>query len=121
MPLIDSFNLDQKPSIPLTWLPFYTDDAPAYSGLPREHETVKHSISEYVREQAHTNGIESFWALLKRGYPGIYHHMSTKHLDRYVNEFTGRHNTREVDTSMQMAGMMWSMENKRLRYKDLIA
>ena len=99
----------------------YTDDAPAYSGLPREHETVKHSVSEYVRGQAHTNGIESFWALMKRGYHGIYHHMSPKHLDRYVNEFTGRHNIREIDTEMQVAGMMWNMENKRLRYQDLIA
>ena len=99
----------------------YTDDAPAYSGLPREHETVKHSISEYVREQAHTNGIESFWALMKRGYHGIYHHMSPKHLDRYVGEFAGRYNIRGLDTLDQMAGLSWSMENKRLRYQDLIA
>lgn len=99
----------------------YTDDAPAYSGLNRDHETVKHSISEYVRDQAHTNGIESFWALMKRGYHGTYHHMSPKHLDRYVNEFAYRHNVREVDTAMQLVGMSWAMENKRLRYQDLIA
>lgn len=72
----------------------YTDDAPAYSGMDREHETVKHSVSEYVRDQVHTNGIESFWALMKRGYHGTYHHMSPKHLDRYVREFSGRHNIR---------------------------
>ena len=99
----------------------YTDEAPAYSGLKREHETVKHSISEYVREQAHTNGIESFWAMAKRGYHGTYHHWSGKHLDRYINEFTFRHNIRPLDTEMQLAGMSWSMENKRLRYQDLIA
>ena len=46
----------------------YTDEARAYSGLPRKHLAVKHSVGEYVREQAHTKGIESFWAMLKRGH-----------------------------------------------------
>ena len=50
--------------------------------MPRAHEVVKHSVSEYVRGQAHTNGMESFWATLKRGYDGVYHHMSVKHLPR---------------------------------------
>ena len=70
----------------------YTDDHKGYSGIPFEHETVKHSVSEYVRDQAHTNGIESFWATLKRGYQGTFHHLSEKHLGRYVAEFAGRHN-----------------------------
>ena len=64
----------------------YTDDARAYRGLPN-HQTVVHSVGEYVDGQAHTNGLESFWSLMKRCNPGIYHHMSEKHLDRYVNEF----------------------------------
>ena len=51
----------------------YTDQASAYNGLPRKHAKVRHSIGEYVREQVHTNGIESFWATLKRGYKGVYH------------------------------------------------
>ena len=68
----------------------YTDDHGGYQGMPFDHETVKHSISEYVNGMAHTNGIESFWALLKRGYHGTYHHMSEKHLGRYVTEFSGR-------------------------------
>ena len=72
----------------------YTDDHGGYQGLPFEHETVKHSVSEYVNGTAHTNGIESFWALLKRGYHGTYHHMSEKHLNRYIGEFSGRHNIR---------------------------
>jgi len=55
---------------------------------------------------------------MKRGYHGVYHHMSPKHVDRYVNEFTGRHNIRKIDTELQIAGMMWSMENKRLRYQE---
>ena len=98
----------------------YTDDHSGYKGLPRAHETVKHSISEYVREQAHTNGIESFWALFKRGYHGTYHHMSRKHLDRYVREFAGRHNHRPLDTIDQMSTMARRMAGKRLRYQDLI-
>ena len=46
-----------------------------------QHHTVKHSVSEYVNGQAHTNGIESFWAMLKRGYNGVYHKMSVEHWD----------------------------------------
>ena len=61
----------------------YTDQGAGYQGMPFDHETVNHSISEYVRDQAHTNGIDSFWSMLKRGYHGTYHHMSAKHLDRY--------------------------------------
>ena len=71
--------------------------------------------------QAHTNGLESFWSLMKRGYHGVYHHMSPKHLDRYVGEFTGRRNVREDDTVDQMAAMVRGMAGQRLRYQDLIA
>ena len=99
----------------------YTDDHAGYKGLPRTHETVKHSISEYVREQAHTNGIESFWAMLKRGYHGTYHHMSQKHLNRYIMEFAGRHNRRPLDTVDQMGNLVTSMVGKRLMYRALIA
>ena len=67
----------------------YTDEHGGYIGL-ENHEAVKHSAGEYVNGMAHTNGIESFWALLKRGYIGTYHNMSVKHLNRYVNEFAGR-------------------------------
>ncbi len=97
----------------------YTDDHGGYQGMPFEHETVKHSISEYVNGMAHTNGIESFWALLKRGYHGTYHHMSEKHLGRYVGEFAGRHNDRRADTVAQMIRMAQGMIGKRLTYVDL--
>ena len=98
----------------------YTDGESGYVGLPK-HEAVKHTVGEYVRGQAHTNGIESFWSLLKRGYYGTYHKMSPKHLDRYVGEFAGRHNQRPDDTVDQMAAMVRGMDGKRLRYRDLTA
>lgn len=85
------------------------------------HHAVKHSVGEYVREQARTNGIESFWALLKRGYYGIYHFMSEKHLHRYVNEFSFRHNTAQVGT-MDFIGMtIEKMVGQRITYKELIS
>ena len=103
--------------------PLYTDENRAYKGLEYiyDHETVKHSVAEYVREQAHTNGIESFWSMFKRGFNGVYHQMSKKHLHRYVNEFTGRHNIRSLGTLDQMAAIVRGMDQKRLRYADLIA
>ncbi|MDE0185227.1 MAG: IS1595 family transposase [Candidatus Poribacteria bacterium] len=99
----------------------YTDQASAYDNLPRKHEIVAHSIGEYVREQCHTNGIESFWAMLKRGYKGVYHKMSVKHLNRYISEFLGRHNRRRLDTHSQMADWVRCAANKRLTYQELVA
>ncbi len=99
----------------------YTDDHRSYQGLPYDHKAVKHSVAEYVRGQAHTNGIESFWALLKRGYQGVYHHMSRKHLNRYVDEFSGRHNLRPLDTKDQMREIASNLIGQRLRYRDLVA
>ena len=98
----------------------YTDDHGGYAGLPN-HETVRHSVAEYVDGMAHTNGIESFWSMLKRGHKGVYHKMSAKHLHRYVNEFAGRHNQRESDTIDQMAAVARGLGGKRLQYKDLTA
>ena len=99
----------------------YTDEAAAYEGMPaRSHWTVKHSVSEYVNRQAHTNGIESFWALMKRGLHGTYHHVSPKHLGRYVGEFSGRHNNRPADTVDQMDRMAKGSAGKRLSYRDLV-
>ena len=95
------------------------DEHPGYRDLPN-HETVKHSVKEFVHGQAHTNGVESFWAMLKRGYVGTYHHMSVEHLHRYVNEFAGRHNDRPSDTRDQMRHIVEGMKGKRLRYADLI-
>ncbi len=99
----------------------FTDEASAYQGMPFDHEAVNHSAGEYVRGMAHTNGMESFWGMLKRAYQGAFHHFSEKHLDRYVGEFAGRHNDREADTIGMMGHMARRMEGKRLAYRDLIA
>ncbi len=98
----------------------YTDEAAVYKGF-RNHEAVHHSVGEFVRDQAHTNGLESFWALMKRGYYGTYHKLSPKHLNRYVQEFAGRHNIRGLDTIAQMALIARGLDRKRLRYRDLVA
>ena len=99
----------------------YTDEATAYESLPFTHATVKHSLSEYVKGDVHTNGIESLWSMLKRAHMGTFHKLSPKHLDRYVQEFAGRHNIRDLDTIDQMAFVIDAMIGKRLRYMDLIA
>ena len=99
----------------------YTDDALVYETLPFEHEAVRHSVAEYVRDKAHTNGIESFWAMLKRAHAGMFHKMSPKHLDRYVQEFAGKHNLRDMDTAAQMAVVAAGLIGKRLMYRQLIA
>ncbi|MDD9994143.1 MAG: IS1595 family transposase [Dehalococcoidia bacterium] len=100
----------------------YTDGTNIYKGMTAyRQESVNHSVGEYVRDQAHTNGIESFWAMLKRGYMGTYHKMSVKHLHRYVNEFAGRANYRHHDTIVQMSILALAMVGKRMRWQDLTA
>ena len=98
----------------------YTDGSSAYKGREK-HEAVHHSVGEYVRGMAHTNGVESFWSMLKRAHKGVYHRLSAKHLQRYVQEFAGRHNVREQDTLAQMQHVVAAMVGKRLTYKDLVA
>jgi transposase-like protein len=100
-----------------------TDEFAAYRGLSAKgyiHHTVNHTAGEYVRHYCiHTNGIESFWALLKRGHYGVYHYMSPKHLHRYVNEFAFRQNTREAGTMGFIEETIGRMIGKRLTYKAL--
>ena len=99
----------------------FTDESSAYRGLPRKHETVKHSAGEYVRGMASTNGIEAHWAMLRRSHDGVFHHFSPKHLPRYVAESVGRHNMRNMDTIDMMGTIAARGVGKRLRYRELIA
>jgi transposase-like protein len=99
----------------------YADDAAACHDLPFNHKVVKHSIKQYVDGKVHTNGIESFWAMLKRAHKGTFHKISQKHLQRYVDEFVSRRNFRRNHTVDQMTLFAGGMEGKRLRYQDLIA
>ena len=98
----------------------YTDGASAYVGIPRAHESVRHSSGEYVRGEAHTNGIESFGAGVKRSIMGTYHKVSNKHLPRYMMEMEGHHNLRPLDTADQMAAMARGM-NREVGYWNLVA
>ena len=100
----------------------YTDQNLGYIGLKKKdfkHESVNHGVGEYIRGQVHTNGVESFWSMLKRGYIGVYHRMSEKHLQRYVDEYVGRHNGRQEPTMSQISGVVKGMLGKRLSYKEL--
>ena len=100
----------------------YTDDHKAYRGMPEyKHEAVRHSAGEYVNGAASTNGIESFWALLKRGYYGTHHWWSVKHLHRYVAEYQHRQNTLGLSGELALGTLIRSGDGKRLTYADLIA
>jgi transposase-like protein len=104
----------------------YTDEHGAYSdldGLFFRHDTVNHGAGEYARGAAHTNGIESVWAVLKRGLHGVYHHASKKHLFRYVDEFTWRLNEGNVanHTTERLDSFVDATVGKRLTYKRLCA
>ena len=97
----------------------YTDEAAGYKGM-MNHVAVPHGQEEYVHGEVHTNGIESLWAMLKRGVYGTYHHISPQHAARYATEFAGRHNDRPLDTVDQVKALGKGAEGKRLRYKDLV-
>ena len=104
----------------------YTDEHGGYRGLHGvlySHAAIKHSAKEYVNGMIHTNGIESVWAILKRGYTGTFHHFSFKHLQRYVDEFTFRLNEGNVerDTIDRIKSVCAASKGKRLTYKDLTA
>ena len=100
----------------------FTDDLPAYLDLAfYSHKSVRHSIGQFLKDQAHTNGIESFWATLKRAHKGTFHQISPKHLQRYIDEFVSRHNNRDRDTLDLMGEIAVGAVAKRLMYADLVA
>lgn len=101
-----------------------TDGYGAYTGLKNEfkgHEVVAHDKDEYVRGEFHTNTIEGFWSLLKRGIIGIYHNVSPKHLHRYCHEFGYRYNTRKVSDGIRFEDAFKRVDNIRLTYSKLIS
>ena len=98
----------------------YTDEATAYTTLANRH-AVKHGVGEWVRDQIHINGMESFWSMLKRAHMGTFHKLSPKHLDRYVQEFAGKHNMRNSGTLAQMRTTAARLVGRNLLYRDLVA
>jgi len=100
-----------------------TDEWFGYIGLSKnfeKHEVVNHSSKEYVRKgNIHTNSIESFWALVKRGIVGIYHHVSPAHLDTYIDEFEFRLNSKDI-TDPERLGLMLTNCEGRLTYDELV-
>ena len=100
-----------------------TDEATFYKRIRGYHHVlVNHSVGEFVNGMASTNGIESMWAVLKRGYQGTFHHFSKKHIDRYVDEFVFRMNDGNVrvHTLDRIDAMVGCAFGKRLTYADLI-
>ena len=98
----------------------FTDSHAAYEQLGYNREVVNHKQKEYVRGEIHTNGIEAFWSMFKRGFKGTYFTMSHQHLQRYVSEFTGRHNIRSKATIEQLAILVRGMVGKQLKLHDLM-
>ena len=104
----------------------YTDEFSSYKGLKDlyKHDFVVHSEGKYVKtkegKKVHTNTIEGFWSLLKRGFIGVYHYMSKKHLQRYLNEFCYRYNRMDYDITEYFDSMLSLIEGKSIMYKELI-
>jgi transposase-like protein len=103
----------------------YTDNFMSYSKIGKlyAHEVVKHEYGQYVRKGGiHSNSVESFWAIFKRGYMGVYHHMSKKHIQKYLDEYTYRFNSRTGEASITFADVVQNVsEGDTLKYKALIA
>lgn len=98
----------------------YTDEYHGYTGLGRwyTYGTVKHALHVYVAGDVNTNSIENFWSILKRGLYGIYHQVSEKHLERYLDEFSARFNTRKISEQERFENFLNQSESP-LSYKRL--
>lgn len=102
-----------------------TDEHLAYRGIGKEyaggHETVCHSAYEYVRGDVHSNTVEGFFSIVKRGLNGIYHSVSKEHLHRYMAEFEFRYNFREMEDGERTVAAIQGAQGKRLRYRQPVA
>jgi transposase-like protein len=111
-------NVDKKAAI-------QTDELNCYHGIGKEfdggHQTVNHSEGEYARDDVNTNSVESFFALLKRGVHGTFHHVSKTHLHRYCDEFSFRWDERKVTDGERTVEAIKGAEGKRLAYRGKVA
>ncbi|MBU1682314.1 transposase [Patescibacteria group bacterium] len=99
----------------------YTDEFRSHSGLDKvyaSHQTVNHGCGQYVNGNCYTNTLEGWFSLLKRGVNGTYHHISEKHLDRYVDEFVFRYNNRKINDSERAIVAIKQVADKRLTYES---
>ena len=103
---------------PGAWV--YTDEAACYNFV-KKRKSVSHSRGQYVDGSVSTNGIESFWATIKRAHKGTFHMLTRKHLQRYLDEFAGRHNLLHLGIVARVESVIHSMVGKRLTYQELIA
>lgn len=102
----------------------YTDAYVGYTGLDADylaHESVNHSAGEYARGQVHSNTVEGFFSILKRGIYGVYQHVSPQHLSRYLDEFDYRYSTRNTDDGKRAINAIRMTQGKRLTYRELPA
>jgi transposase-like protein len=98
----------------------YTDALPSYNGLSKEyaHAVVDHAV-EYVNSRVHTNGLENFWSLLKRGIAGTYVSVEPFHLFRYLDEQSFRFNNRKSNDSSRFNRALSQIVGKRLTFAEL--
>jgi transposase-like protein len=97
-----------------------TDDFASYIGLNKNffHSVVNHGKGEYVRNDVHTNTVENYFSILKRGITGVYHHVGEQHLHRYLSEFNFRYNGRKINDDERSMLALRGIEGKRLMYRD---
>lgn len=98
-----------------------TDDASHYNSIGKDfawHSVVKHSLGQYVVGEVHTNTIEGFFSVFKKGMKGVYQHCGQQHLQRYLNEFDFRYNERGLNDSERTIAVLSSVKGKRLLYKS---
>ena len=107
-------NVDKKATL-------YTDESNLYNALGYEmkRESVRHSAKEWVRLDIHTNTVENFWSVMKRGVYGTYHQISYKHLQSYCDEFSYRYNSRKITDAERFKITLSKVEGK-LPYKQLV-
>jgi len=96
-----------------------TDGFRTYKSVGEEfrHSVIRHDLGDYSRGEVHTNTVESFFALIKRGVYGTFHNISKEHMHRYISEFCFRWNTRKMDDGQRLQAAIRAAEGKRLMYR----